>query len=295
MSAVYPSTGTILDRIVDQKRFRLAQRQSQQPLAQLISQVEAQRARPADFAAVLRIPKSLAIIAEIKQASPSKGIIQPNFRPVSQARAYQAAQVQAISVLTEEDYFLGSDEDLQAIHQAVSLPLLRKDFTIDAYQLYEARLLGASAILLICAILSDSQLTALLALSRQLGLSALVEVHNLEELLRAMAAGAEIIGINNRDLHTFHVDLAMTERLAGLIPQDKIIVAESGIQTARDVARVYRAGAHAVLIGETLMRAAGLAADHDEALVSRKIADLLAELPGHPAPARKVEQAHANP
>jgi indole-3-glycerol phosphate synthase len=269
------TTGTILDRIVEQKRFRLTQRERKLPLETLIAQVSALTTVPADFASVLRIPKRLSLIAEIKQASPSKGIIQPDFQPVSQAIAYAAANVQAISVLTEEDFFLGSDNDLRAIHAQVSTPLLRKDFTISAYQVYEARLLGASAILLIVAILSDRQLAELHQLARSLGLAVLVEVHNLDELLRAMSAGAEIIGINNRDLHTFHVDLSTTERLAGLIPQDKTIVAESGIENARDMARVYRAGAHAVLVGETLMRAAGSTES-----VTSKIKELLAQLPG---------------
>lgn len=280
MEQAFRTTGTILDRIVEQKRFRLAQRMRLLPLEQLVSQVACLTESPADFASGLRIPKSLALIAEIKQASPSQGIIQPNFQPVDQARAYAAANVQAISVLTEEDYFLGSDDDLRAVHAAVRTPLLRKDFLTEIYQVYEARLMGASAVLLICAILSDDRLAALLQTARQLQLAALVEVHSLDELLRAMAVGAEMIGINNRDLHSFHVDLSTTERLAGLIPQDKTIVAESGIQTARDIARVYRAGAHAVLVGETLMRAAGNIAAPGPSAVINTIRGLLAELPG---------------
>jgi indole-3-glycerol phosphate synthase len=199
----------------------------------------------------------LSLIAEIKKASPSKGLIQPDFNPAEQAAAYAAAGVQAISVLTEEDYFLGSDEHLKAVHAAVTVPILRKDFTVEPGQIYEARLLGASAVLLICAVLEDKELVEYLQLTHELGMQALVEIHSLPELMRALSAGAQVIGINNRDLHSFHVDLNTTERLAGLIPNDRVIVAESGITTANDLARVYRAGAHAALIGETLMRSAG--------------------------------------
>lgn len=268
-------TGTILDRIVDQKRFRLDQRQAQLSLSDLRREAELLTVLPADFASALRRPKSLGLIAEIKQASPSKGIIAPNFRPVEQAIAYAHAEVQAISILTEEDFFLGSDDHLRAIHEAVQLPLLRKDFTVDAYQIYEARLLGASAILLIVAILSDEQIREFLNIARSLHLSVLVEVHSLDELMRAIDCGAQIIGINNRDLHSFHVDLATTERLAGIIPNDRTVVAESGIVTAKDMARVYRAGAHAVLVGETLMRASG---SFDS--VGATIRQLYSEMPG---------------
>ena len=274
-------TGTILDRIVEQKRFRLEQRQNEISLQDLRHQAEhLASANPGDvaiarFATALRKPKSLGLIAEIKQASPSKGIIAPDFRPVEQARAYAQVEVQAISVLTEEDFFLGSDEHLQAVHAAVPQPILRKDFTVDSYQIYEARLLGASAILLIVAILSDSQLREFIHLAQSLGLDVLVEVHTLDELMRALDCGAQIIGINNRDLKTFHVDLGVTERLAGIIPNDRIVVSESGIVTAHDMARVYRAGAHAVLVGETLMRAGG-----SPESVAATIHQLYAEMPG---------------
>lgn len=277
------STGTILDRIVDQKRFRLDQRQQQRSLLDLRRDAEALTALPADFAAVLKQPKSLGLIAEIKQASPSKGIIAPDFRPVEQARAYAAANVQAISVLTEEDFFLGSDDYLVAVHAAVPQPILRKDFTIDPYQIYEARLLGASAILLIVALLSDEQLREYAALAQSLGLAALIEVHTMDELMRALDCGARIIGINNRDLKSFHVDLNTTERLASVIPQDRIVISESGIVTPRDMARVYRAGAHAVLVGETLMRSAGSnLADASASLsqVAATIRELYSEMPG---------------
>jgi len=272
-------TQTVLDQIVAKKQQRLAISRSSKSLGELrehFEQARNDKALPVitDFAFGLRQPKSLGVIAEIKKASPSKGIIQLDFHPEQQAQAYVSAGVQAISVLTEEDFFQGSLQDLARVHSKVSLPLLRKDFVIEPGQLYEARLAGASAILLICALLDDKTLVEYLELSEQLGLAALVEIHDLNELMRALAAGAALIGINNRDLATFHVDLAVTERLAGLIPAGRTIVAESGLMTPQDVARVYRAGAHAVLIGESLMRAAG----SDES-VSRQLASLFKELP----------------
>jgi indole-3-glycerol phosphate synthase len=258
-------TQTILDQIVERKHGRLFIERQSCPVDRLREQVaQAQsegRLPPAvDFARRIRRENSIGIIAEIKKASPSRGVIQPDFRPAGQAAAYESAGVQAISVLTEEYYFQGSSHDLAAARAAAALPLLRKDFIIEPGQIYEARLLGASAILLIGALLDDEQLAASLTLAHTLGLAALVEIHDLPELMRALACGARLIGINNRDLRTFHIDLGTTERLAGLIPQDRTIVAESGIATPADLARVYRAGAHAALIGETLMRAGSSAA-----------------------------------
>ena len=272
-------TRTVLDQIVEKKQQRLLLSRALTPIEQLHEMYEHDRQTGllpvvADFAAGLRQPKSLGVIAEIKKASPSKGLIQPNFHPGTQALAYEAAGVQAVSVLTEEDFFLGSSKDLSLVRAAVSLPLLRKDFIIEPGQIYEARLLGASAILLICALLDDHELNDYLDLAGQLGLSALVEIHDLPELMRALSAGATLIGINNRDLRTFHVDLAVTERLAGLIPAGRTVVAESGIASAHDIARIYRAGAHAVLIGETLMKAAG---SHES--VRLRLDELFEELP----------------
>lgn len=259
---VIRQTQTILDEIVARKQERLYERRKVQPVSELQAIYEAAGSAGelplnARFSDNLKQPKTLSLIAEIKKASPSKGLIQPDFNPAEQAAAYAAAGVQAISVLTEEDYFLGSDEHLKAVHATVTVPILRKDFTVEPGQIYEARLLGASAVLLICAVLEDKELAGYLQLTHQLGMQALVEIHSLPELMRALSAGAQVIGINNRDLHSFHVDLNTTERLAGLIPNDRVIVAESGITTANDLARVYRAGAHAALIGETLMRSAG--------------------------------------
>jgi len=272
-------TRSILDQIVAKKRQRLDISRTTMPMEALREQFEQTRNHDFlplihDFTAGLHQRKSLGVIAEIKKASPSKGIIQPDFHPAEQALAYADAGVQAISVLTEEDFFLGSLQDLMLVRSQVKLPLLRKDFIIEPGQIYEARLAGASAILLICALLDDQMLAEYLGLAHQLGLAALVEIHDLPELMRALAVGASLIGINNRDLRTFHVDLAVTEQLAGLIPAGRTIVAESGLMTARDVARVYRAGAHAILVGESLMRAAG---SHDS--VNHQLQMMFGELP----------------
>ena len=270
---------TILDRIVASKRQRLA------VWRQTVSAAAMQRdvwylnrmsaPQPASvFAQALRRAGGPALIGEIKRASPSRGIIQPDFDPAAQAGAYSSAGIDAISVLTEEDHFGGSADHLAAVRSAVSLPLLCKDFILEPAQIYAARLLGASAVLLICALHEDAYLKELLGICQSAGLAALVEIHDLPELMRALAAGATIIGINNRSLHTFQVELSTTERLAGLIPSDRIVVAESGIRTARDLARVYRAGAQAALIGEVLMRAASSADS-----VKRQVDALRAELP----------------
>jgi indole-3-glycerol phosphate synthase/phosphoribosylanthranilate isomerase len=244
----------ILDDIVAATRERVRAERERVPFEQLRRVAMLRIAPPPSFATALRAP-GMSFICEVKKASPSKGVIAADFPYRDIARDYVAAGAAAISVLTEPTFFQGSDEYLRAITSEVGLPVLRKDFIIDEYQLYQALALRASAVLLIVAILDDEQLRDYLALTRRLGLSALVEVHDEAELRRALAAGADIIGINNRDLTTFEVDLAVTERLAGLVPDGVLLVAESGIATAQDVARVYAAGADAVLIGETLMRA----------------------------------------
>ena len=198
--------------------------------------------------------EGIHFICECKKASPSKGLIATEFPYLEIARSYQAAGASAISVLTEPKWFLGEDRFLQEISEAVSTPCLRKDFTVDPYMIYEAKLLGASAVLLICAILDDGQLAEYLETAHALGLSALVEAHDETEVRRALAAGARIIGVNNRDLHTFEVDINNSVRLRHLIPADRIYVSESGIRNAEDVGVLYRNGTNAVLIGETLMR-----------------------------------------
>jgi indole-3-glycerol phosphate synthase len=198
--------------------------------------------------------RSVGLIAEVKKASPSKGLIREDFDPVGLAQAYERAGADCISVLTDVSYFQGSNDYLQAVRKAVNVPLLRKDFTIDPKQIYEARLLGADAILLIAAILTTAQMKEYLALAKDLGLDALVEVHDREELERALELDTQLIGINNRNLHTFVTDLGTTEALIKAMPSGKTIVSESGISSVADMAYVQQVGAHAVLIGEHFMR-----------------------------------------
>jgi indole-3-glycerol phosphate synthase len=216
-----------------------------------------------DFVAALRHPLegSVALIAEVKKASPSVGVIRPDFDPVAIAREYEAAGANCLSVLTDEKFFQGSLEHLKRIRQAVKLPLLRKDFIIDERQILEAIQWGADAVLLIVAILSDARLKHFHSLAHAAGLAALVEVHDEGELDRALAAGASLVGVNNRDLKTFKVDLATTERLAARLwarsrdpGASPLLVAESGIHGRADVGRLARCGAGAILVGESLMR-----------------------------------------
>ena len=196
----------------------------------------------------------MSFICECKKASPSRGIIAPEFPFLEIAQEYEKAGAAAISVLTEEEYFLGSLRFLEEIAGKVRIPVLRKDFTVDPYQICEAKVSGASAVLLICALLSRKELEEYLFLAHALGLSALVETHDREEADMALQAGARIIGVNNRDLRTFEVDLETSLRLRDLIPRDTLFVSESGIRNAADVGLLYRMGTDAVLIGETLMR-----------------------------------------
>ncbi len=196
----------------------------------------------------------ISFICEVKRASPSKGLISTDFPYVEIAEDYQAAGADAISVLTEPEYFLGSNEYLTEISRAVNVPLLRKDFTVDPYQIYEAKVIGASAVLLICAILDTNTLKEGIRLCESLGLSALVEAHDEEEIKSALLAGARIIGVNNRNLKTFEVDFNNSIRLRGKVPSDILFVAESGIKTETDIRHLAEAGVNAVLIGESLMR-----------------------------------------
>lgn len=193
-------------------------------------------------------------ICEVKKASPSKGIMVENFPYLEIAGDYEKAGVSAISVLTEPEYFLGKDEYLQEIAKEVSVPILRKDFTIDAYQIYEAKVLGASAILLICALLSQDRLKEFLELAHSLGLSALVETHSEEEVEQALAAGARVVGVNNRDLKTFQVDIKTSLRLRERVPDNLLFISESGIRNREDIRALESKGVNGVLIGETLMR-----------------------------------------
>jgi indole-3-glycerol phosphate synthase len=198
--------------------------------------------------------KDVAFICEVKKASPSKGVIAENFPYLEIAKSYEAAGAAAISVLTEPYYFQGDDSYLREIANAVSIPLLRKDFTVDGYMIYEAKVLGASAVLLICSLLDQRTLAEYIGITHRLGLSALVEIHDENELTMALAAGARVVGANNRDLKTFGVDTGNSFRLRKLTPDGIIFVSESGICTAEDIALLRQHGVDAVLIGETLMR-----------------------------------------
>ncbi len=251
------TSNTVLDKIAAAKRVRIDERLKKTSCNALREQAQACALNVPSFYKAVSASGKLNIIAEIKKASPSKGIIQPDFHPVEQAQAYEQAGASAISVLTEEDFFLGSDEYLKSIQKAVRLPVLRKDFIIDEMQIYEARCMGASAVLLIAAMLDRETLKYFYQITKAVGLDALVEVHNETELESALETGAEIIGINNRDLKTFQVNLGVTKRLAKLLPESAVKVAESGIHTAQDIALVKEAGVHAVLIGESLMRSQG--------------------------------------
>ena len=215
------------------------------------------------FEKALQKPE-ISFICECKKASPSKGLIAPDFPYLQIARGYEAAGADCISVLTEPKWFLGSDAYLQEIADAVSIPCLRKDFTVDEYMIYEARLLGASAVLLICSILSEEQIKEYIGICDKLGLSALVEAHDEKEVQTALNAGARIIGVNNRNLKDFSVDTDNSRRLRELIPRNILFVSESGVSNAGDVKKLREIGADAVLIGETLMRANDKKAKLDE-------------------------------
>ena len=243
----------MLDEIIAKKREEVEQRKEILPLACLKKRI-AQQKPPLNFALALK-GKPIRLIAEVKQASPSRGTLCPNFNPTELATAYAQGGANAISVLTEVNYFKGSIDYLAAIREVVKLPLLRKDFIFDLYQVYESRAYGADALLLIVAILNQEQLKELLSISHRLGLKCLVEVHNKTEVERALLSGAEIIGINNRDLNTFTVDINTTHQLRPLIPRQKIVVAESGIKSRNDLKKLIKWGVNAVLIGEALVTA----------------------------------------
>jgi indole-3-glycerol phosphate synthase len=246
---------TILDTIVKDKKAELAEVKQKTSLETLKSRIM-HLPQVIDFAGALTAgtKSSVRIIAEVKKASPSKGILCQQFDPVAIARAYGDGGAAAVSVLTEKNYFQGSLEYLRAIKEAIPLPVLRKDFIFDPYQLYESRAYGADAVLLIAVMLSEELLAELLQLSRALSLFHLVEVHDQNDLQKALTAGAEIIGINNRDLKTFVTDIRTTIDLMPAIPEDKIVVSESGISSRQDLEQLAAAGVDAFLIGETLMK-----------------------------------------
>jgi indole-3-glycerol phosphate synthase len=246
--------GTILDKIVASKRREVEEAKARMPAAELERRLaEAGPAR--DFRAALDRPGSVQVLAEVKKASPSAGVLRADFDPVAIARTYEAHGAAAISVLTDEPFFQGRLEYLTAIRKAVQLPLLRKDFILERYQLLEARVAGADAVLLIVEVLDGPTLPRLLREAGELGLQTLVELYDAENLPRVIDSGAGVIGINNRDLRSFVTRLEHTLELAPRIPTDRCLVSESGIRTHDDVERLRKAGVRAVLVGESLIRA----------------------------------------
>ena len=257
----------ILDQIVADKRLELEASQRSLPLAEM-QRMALEQPPPLDLALALRGDR-LQLIAEVKKASPSRGVIRVDFNPVAIAQTYASNGAAAISVLTEAKYFQGSLNYLKGIRDSLGNerpPLLRKDFIFDPYQVYESRAYGADGLLLIVAILAPEKLGELLGLSHQLGMKCLVEVHNEKELEVALKSGAGIIGINNRDLSTFDVDITTTRRLRTFVPADRIVVSESGIKDRSDMERLAGWGVDAVLIGEALMAAPDIAARMRELL-----------------------------
>ena len=245
---------TILDQLADHARHRVAEAKKEVPLEALKRQAFAAEKGQFVFENAIKKAK-MAFICECKKASPSKGVIAQDFPYLQIAKEYEAAGADCISVLTEPKWFLGRDEYLREIAAAVSIPCLRKDFVVDEYMIYEAKLLGASAVLLICSILSEEEIGKYIGICDELGLSALVEAHDETEVAAALRAGARMIGVNNRNLKDFSVNMDNCQRLRDLIPREVIFVAESGVKDASDVARLREIGADAVLIGEALMRA----------------------------------------
>jgi len=244
----------ILDEIIETKRCEVAKRKALRPLAALQKMI-AGRPPARDFKAALDAGSGCAIIAEVKRRSPSRGLLREDFDPVRIALEYESYGAAALSVLTDETFFGGSDADLTAVKDAVTLPVLRKEFIIDPYQICEARAIGADAILLIAATLTEGQLREYRELADSLELAALVEVHNREELAMTLSCGARIIGINNRDLQTFVTDIRTSAELASLIPHDRIAVSESGIRTRAEIETLLKVGIRSFLIGETLIAA----------------------------------------
>ena len=247
----------ILQTILRRKAEEVAERSARVPLAELAARCEG-LPPTRGFAAALqaKIAAGLpAVIAEVKKASPSKGVIRPDFRPAEIAASYERGGAACLSVLTDIDFFQGADDYLVQARGACALPVLRKDFTVDAYQVYEARTLGADCILLIVAALDDAALADLSHLALGLGMDVLVEVHDIDELERALQVGAPLVGINNRSLRTFDVTLQTTLDLKQAVPRDRVLVTESGIATPDDVALIRANGVHAFLVGEAFMRA----------------------------------------
>jgi indole-3-glycerol phosphate synthase len=242
----------ILEEIAEKTRERIRKEKRQFPLDQLKTLAE-KAPQQLSFLEALKKP-GMSYICEVKKASPSKGLIAPEFPYLEIAKEYEAAGASAISCLTEPFYFMGSDTYLREITETVDIPVLRKDFTVDKYMIYQAKAFGAAAVLLICAILNDQELLEYRELAETLGMDALIEAHDEEEVARALKAGAKIVGVNNRDLKTFKVDMNNSIRLRNLAPDNVVFVSESGIKNAGDIAILERNRVGAVLIGETLMR-----------------------------------------
>ena len=283
---------TILDELAAAARERVERDRRERPLASLRDEAEGRaadghrRGGPSPFRAALARP-GLSFICEVKKASPSKGIIAEEFPYLAIAQAYEEACADAISVLTEPYWFLGADEYLKVIAETVAIPLLRKDFTVDEYQIYQAKTLGASAVLLICALLSDAALRDFRLLAEELGMTALVEAHDAKEIERALAGGANVLGVNNRNLNDFTVSFDNAQSLRSAVPDDVLFVAESGVKTAEDVATVAAMGADAVLIGEALMKSDDIAATLTAFKAAAAAATPLERaMPGDPVPSK---------
>lgn len=254
---------TILDQLADHARERVAEAKKKCSLYEIKKKTLSMPKGNFEFENALNKPE-ISFICECKKASPSKGLISPDFPYLDIAKTYEAAGADCISVLTEPKCFLGSDEYLKEIANAVGIPCLRKDFTIDEYMIYEAKALGASAVLLICSILTEEEIREYICICDELGMSALVEAHDETEVSVAIKAGARMIGVNNRNLRDFSVNTDNSANLRRLIPKGVLFISESGVKTAEDVAKLRAIGADAVLIGETLMRAADKKAKLDE-------------------------------
>ncbi len=245
----------ILDKIVRHKRKEVAILKKKRPATVLLKALGKKRGSFRFYKALSKA-KDVAVIAEIKRRSPSKGLLRKNFKPVALAREFSRSGASALSVLTDRKFFGGSLDILKKVRRSTRLPILRKDFVVDEYQIYEAALAGADAVLLIAAVLTPGELSRFSRLASRLGLDALVEVHDRKDAKKALALKPRLVGVNNRDLKTFVVDLKATEDLAEMFPKRTLLVSESGIFTPGDVDRVRRAGARAVLVGESLMKAA---------------------------------------
>ncbi len=245
---------SILGEIVKYKQRELEVSIQKKPLERLQNEVSRLPKKKNLFFKAIKKPKKIAIIAEIKKRSPSRGILRKDFKPVEIARAYEAAGASALSILTDENFFGGSLSIFKKIRAATHLPLLRKDFTIDRYQIYESKLIGADAVLLIADILSAEELERLSVIADELGMDVLFEVHHLGDIEKITRLKPKIIGINNRDLHTFQVDLGTTERLIKQLPKGALVISESGIQNSEDLIYLKRLGVRAALVGESLMK-----------------------------------------